>query len=185
MECDSSETRNWSFHPPLRSITSKAIFEAFSQKLSEMNAGMCLRFSRSHGLYVFILHTGLDSRAPKVKICSNERKMRPLQGCKEGRITSKASRQISTCWCSHLPSRGCGNQHLYGRRTGFISMDEQGGPLGFAIGLTCACQHSSPQNFSCPDQVGSVQAGVMETGEKEDPWHLPQRLFMGSHSLAT
>lgn len=35
-------------------------------------------------------------------------------------------------------------------------MDEQGGPLGFAIGLTCACQHSSPQNFSCPDQVGSV-----------------------------
>lgn len=90
-----------------------------------MNAGMCLHFSRSHGLYVFILHTGLDSRAPKVKICC----WYPIKGkwglCRDAErapsLAKLADRSVQTCWCSHLPNKGCGNEHLYGRRSTVLS----------------------------------------------------------------
>lgn len=71
-------------------------------------------------------------------------------------LAKLANRSVQTCWCSHLPSWGCGNEHLYGRRTGFISVDGQGGPPpGFAIGLICACQCSSPWNRSPDAQTRS------------------------------
>lgn len=154
-----------------------------------MYAGTCLHFSRSHGLSVLILHTSPDSRTPKVKTyCwyQEKEKWGPCRNAKRAASLAKsANRSVQTCWCSHLPGWGCGNEHLY-RRTGFISMDGQGElPLGFAIGVTCACQKTSPQNWSSDTQTRLGVCRLVLWGLQRRPHGISLGDCMGSHSLTT